>query len=69
MPDNAPRRWLWTMSGTAATSGTLVRSAEEIGEVDAESAGEAVERVVNQGWWDSFDQDEPVTITVEPLNG
>jgi hypothetical protein len=67
--DNPLRRWRWTMSGTAATDGTLVRSAEETGEVGAERAGEAVEHVVNRGPWDVFDQDESVTITVEPRDG
>lgn len=68
MTPTAEARWRWTMTGTAPTTGTIVRDAVATGEVTAEGAGEAVEHVVNHGWWDSFDQDETVTITVEPVD-
>jgi hypothetical protein len=60
-------RWRWTMTGTAPTSGNVVRDAVEEGEVEADGAGEVIEHIARHGWWDSFDQDEPVTITVEPI--
>jgi hypothetical protein len=68
MPENDPsvNRWRWTMTGTAPSKGTIVRGAEESGVVDADGAGEAIEQVLRHGWWDSFDQDQPVTLTVEP---
>jgi predicted transcriptional regulator len=63
-----PERWRWTMTGTAPMSGNIVRDAVETGEVDAEGAGEVVEHIAHHGWWDSFNQQEPVTITVEPID-
>lgn len=67
MSEHPNQRWRWTMRGTLPSSGTLARGCEETGEIDAERAGEAVEHVVQRGPWDLFDQDERVTITIEPI--
>lgn len=63
-------RWTWEMSGLQVPSrpGAMTRDARESGEVEAESAGGAVEWVVRYGPWDCFDQDEGLTIRVEPAN-
>jgi len=65
MPNS--ERWRWTMTGTSPMTGNVVRDAVEAGEVEASCAGEVVEHIARREWWDSFDQNAPVTITVEPI--
>jgi hypothetical protein len=60
-------RWRVTMTGTQPTSGNTVRDAVETDAVEADGAGAAVAEVLAHGWWDSFDQGEAVTLTVEPI--
>lgn len=62
--------WMWEMSGLQMppSPGSMTRDARESGMVEGESAGVAVEWVVRYGPWDCFDQDEGLTIRVEPAN-
>lgn len=60
--------WEWEMSGTAPRSspGSMVSPSEDSGKLIAEGAGQVIDHLLQRGWWDGFDQDEGVTITVRP---
>lgn len=61
-------RFAWKVEGTEESTGTMVRSHEEDGEVLAEGMGEAFEKVVvgpDGMEWGVIDQECKVTISLD----
>lgn len=71
-------KWNWSVSGTEMSLGTVERSYDAEGVVEAELAGEVLDWLTNgdragiesitesSPIWDSIDTDYPFTITISP---
>lgn len=61
-------RWRYTVEGTIYADGTVRRSDEESGTVEAEVLGEAMIAVTRSAtFWDWVDENEKVTFTFERM--
>jgi hypothetical protein len=57
----------WHVEGRQDSEGTMARSHEERGEVEAECAGEAFAKLAHSGLeWGMLDDDYPITLTIGP---
>ncbi len=62
--------WIWSVEGAEVPTGTLHRSLECRGVVEAELAGDVVTWLAEHGeFWDDLDTTQPFTLSVEPAPG